>query len=450
MKMNNEVFNIKCKGKGFCVYILLITKATRNELYTSVSEIKKALQLDKRDKKQVINMLNQLYEHKLITLDKEIPSDNDIRGQIKILINDTPNNYTFLESNDVDLVFRQFLNYNEFKLYCLIKRFYNSNYKYAFPEFERIHDLTTFSSATISKSLELFHCLGIIEKKSNPKGKNNIYIPKDDVRNNILKSNMEDFRGEYALLLKLIGDKKQKEALGEGERFRKELEEQLKENNITTEMVVDEKKVRVNNCDEGQHKRAENDIKEEGEDDLLKYISKIIDESPKSPYLISSLNRLRKKYDDKVINVIVEQNYDYIMRILISKSIVFMDVNYKVNYVMKIIKVDLEQNFEVVQRKQEQQEREMQENEKNVELMQELDVGEYLKKIFDVDKFSEEITNKLCELQQQYPEQDIKEEAFKIRKAYRTKEELLQMLISINITLATQEGEQRELEMYFG
>jgi transcription initiation factor IIE alpha subunit len=168
--------------KGLAIYFLLARRQNGEGLtWIAIREILDALNLQGRDKKEVVRILNLLKEENLLLCD-DIEDNISTNKEIEILIETDLKEDSFTTFYPNNFAFYKLLGAKGFALFCMIESYIGTN-KSGYPSIKKLEEKTGFSKNTILQYIFILNELGIFDvtygKYDNDikKNDNNIYYP---------------------------------------------------------------------------------------------------------------------------------------------------------------------------------------------------------------------------------------------------------------------------------
>lgn len=227
--------------KGLAIYFLILRRMNGENLtWITVNQILNSTGLQRRDKKEVIRVLNFLDDEKLIFLEQKIEDvGNNDELEIYIETDLSEESYTAFYPNNFK--FYEMVGTKGFTLFCMIEAFIGTN-ESAYCSIETLVELTGFNKNTV---LEHIYILGEIGIFDIAYGAYNVEL-KRNTTNTYYKDNL----GRIELLTKTVDEVKE-----EVKEFKEEYEER--------------KTKRAERIKQGIKKKEEKEDLEESSKDVL-------------------------------------------------------------------------------------------------------------------------------------------------------------------------------------
>lgn len=432
--INNGIFSKdgvfkEINAIGFCIYITLIYHENRCGITrTTISFIMKSLGLTNKYKRDIVNVLNVLKEANIINFDNNISKETNVNEILVFQITNPELSYTLLPVEDFKLL--EFLNFKCFTVFCLLRRYYNEDYGYAYPKFEDMRKVTGFAYDTIGKYNDLLCDLSII--KINNKGykmkdgksmrSNNMYYFDDESKNIILNlpsGNMSKFLNE---LDKLDNEKRKKEFKLYNDELQSKKSfcsnganvyiDKVKDVELQKERLQDSNRVEqiieFESCENREHfeelETSTPQFKKHG--GLKNCIAEMFDVHVDEKALDTVIRKLEKEHSEEVIQETLNRYYDRIRGFLIKG--VFTNDGHKVNAGMKIVLNNiLDVSDELAKKSQLKQKQEIE-----MDIMNGLELIPYICKVFELEYIPDTLLKKIDILKSEFDEKNVKEGFF--------------------------------------
>ncbi|WP_019229025.1 helix-turn-helix domain-containing protein [Sedimentibacter sp. B4] len=198
--------------KGLAIYFLLARRQNGEGLtWIAIREILDALNLQGRDKKEIVRVLNLLKEEGLI-LCNDIEDNVSTSKELKFLIETDLKDDSFTTFYPNNFAFYKLLGAKGFALFCMIESYIGTN-KSGYPTIKTLEEKTGFSKNTILQYIFILNELGIFDvsygtyDKGIRKNDNNVYYPNKVGRIKLLErinenyeevvSELEDIKFKY-------------------------------------------------------------------------------------------------------------------------------------------------------------------------------------------------------------------------------------------------------------
>lgn len=187
--------------KGVAIYFLLLKGMNLdNRIWTTANMILSQLNLQRRDKSQIIKSINFLIDEKLIIgnkITKETKSNDVLNFIIRSDFKEQEG--TVFQPTDFD--FCKILGIKGFSLFCIIDSVVRAKGK-GHLSIKDMQTITKFSNSTITKYIHVMEKLGIYEvEKHETKTESNLYKVNNTKRKEILERDIEEVKTEVANII---------------------------------------------------------------------------------------------------------------------------------------------------------------------------------------------------------------------------------------------------------
>ena len=201
--------------KGIATYFMLLQMMSGcNKTWTTINLILSRLDLQKRDKKNIIESLNFLIDRNLIFGNK-ISSDININAVLEFEIETDLSEHTYTTFYPNNFDFCGMIGVKGFSLFCVLESFAGTNNQ-AYCSIETLVKVTSFSDNTIMKYIYILDKLNIFNVEYgeyNPilkRRSNNIYNISGKDRIDLLNRDTEDIKSEVEDIIKEYENNKDK------------------------------------------------------------------------------------------------------------------------------------------------------------------------------------------------------------------------------------------------
>lgn len=253
VSMSNKVLRgCKSKGveskfkdlgeKGLAVYFLLLRRMNgENTTWITIGQILNAIGLQRRDKKEIIRILNFLHDEKLIILENKIDNiGNNDELEIYIETDLEDDSYTTFYPNNFK--FYEMVGTKGFTLFCMIESFIGTK-ESAYCTIDTLVELTGFSENTVLEQIFILGELGVFNVEYGEyntklkRNENNSYFRNKVGRIKLLDRTIDEVKKEIADIKEKYKERKVRRAKRIEEGIMRA--EEREENRQVKEEVID-------------------------------------------------------------------------------------------------------------------------------------------------------------------------------------------------------------------
>ena len=187
------------KGLAIC-FLLLQRMSGQNITWITINSIMMQLGLQRRDKVEVVRVLNYLISKGIIVDDgTRITDDIKNNDELEFEMETDFERKTYTTFYPNNFIFCKMIGIKYFTVFCMIESFAGTN-KEAFCSIETLSKITNFSNNTIIKAISVMEEIGIYDveygsyNESIKKNSNNTYISNAKGRIELLERSIDDVK----------------------------------------------------------------------------------------------------------------------------------------------------------------------------------------------------------------------------------------------------------------